>query len=423
VIALTCGLVFAVRPGARCWSLALWILLIGAPLVAASVAEPVPPDRAGKWLIALIPLAVGVWYVFASTTRNATIFQLSFIALVIGSLAVIELGIRISPRLDGFSRGDLAFGLHRAEYQFRETERDSVWASYSRRYHAFAPTFEEDYLPPEVIAAEPTLRVVTMGGSSTVGVGASDLRYSYPSWLQAALLRRGVERPKVINAAINGYTSFDNRLLTHRDLAFLDPDVVILNLSANDGFTAWWLPKDQQATYEDFRAIWDARQPLPLALARTRILGYALRRLDTLKRPWRTDLGAPVVPLEKFDANVRDIITSCRGLGASVVMVAEPYFESERPGEFSYEPYHAAMRQIGAELGVPVLEPAFTRGWNRMDKVFSDGVHLTDEGYRRMAEVVADGIMDVIEGGRRAATAGEAASHGGDREHDASTAE
>jgi hypothetical protein len=58
-----------------------------------------------------------------------------------------------------------------------------------------------------------------------------------------------------------------------------------------------------------------------------------------------------------------------------------------------------------------------------MDKVFSDGVHLTDEGYRRMAEVVADGIMDVIEGGRRAATAGEAASHGGDREHDASTAE
>jgi lysophospholipase L1-like esterase/Flp pilus assembly protein TadD len=91
------------------------------------------------------------------------------------------------------------------------------------------PAFEETKRPG-------TLRVVVTGDSSTFGLGLAEHEH-WPARLRSALAGfcEGEREVEVINAAITGYSTHQNRLQIERDILPLQPDLVVLMMSgAND---------------------------------------------------------------------------------------------------------------------------------------------------------------------------------------------
>jgi acyl-CoA thioesterase I len=87
-----------------------------------------------------------------------------------------------------------------------------------------------------IIAAGPVsaapLRILVLGDSLTAGLGVAEAD-SFPAQLAAALAARGIEA-KVINAGVSGDTTAGG--LARLDWALgEDPQIVILELGANDG--------------------------------------------------------------------------------------------------------------------------------------------------------------------------------------------
>lgn len=80
------------------------------------------------------------------------------------------------------------------------------------------------------------LRVVALGGSSTMGHGVSYAQ-TFTARLARALGRRLPGRTvEVINAGVQGYTSVHGFLQYYRDLRPLSPDLLIVAFDLNDGY-------------------------------------------------------------------------------------------------------------------------------------------------------------------------------------------
>ena len=80
--------------------------------------------------------------------------------------------------------------------------------------------------------ADSMLKILALGDSLTAGYGLSESE-SYPVKLQAALRAKGIEA-QVINGGVSGETSAGG--LARLDWALADdPDIVIVELGANDG--------------------------------------------------------------------------------------------------------------------------------------------------------------------------------------------
>ncbi len=79
------------------------------------------------------------------------------------------------------------------------------------------------------------LRVVTLGSSSTEGVGASDPTKTYPAQLQRVLDRRYPEAEiEVINHGVAQEVVASNLVRLNRDVLSLSPDLVIWQVGTND---------------------------------------------------------------------------------------------------------------------------------------------------------------------------------------------
>ncbi|HEX6092446.1 MAG TPA: GDSL-type esterase/lipase family protein, partial [Dongiaceae bacterium] len=80
--------------------------------------------------------------------------------------------------------------------------------------------------------AEGMLKILALGDSLTAGYGLSDSE-SFPARLQAELQAKGINA-QVINGGVSGDTSAGGR--ARLDWALTDdPDIVIVELGANDG--------------------------------------------------------------------------------------------------------------------------------------------------------------------------------------------
>ncbi len=187
------------------------------------------------------------------------------------------------------------------------------------------------------------LRIVAFGSSSTEGVGASTPANSYPARLQADLAAAlpGNEIT-VINRGIGGQDAVE----FHARLAGIiadKPDLVIFQTGTND----------------------------------------PLREL----------------PLDQFIALTRGDIQTLRAAGIDV-MLMEPQFcriFADKPGSFAYV---EAVRDLGAEFGIPVI-----RRWDLMKEWLArhvarpeqlqapDGLHMADRGYALLARVVTRVIL------------------------------
>jgi len=194
------------------------------------------------------------------------------------------------------------------------------------------------------IAIGAPLRIVAFGSSSTEGIGASSPTKAYPARLQADLRTKlhGVE-VTVINRGIGGEHVDDMLKRLDRDVIGAEPQLVIWQTGSNDPLRG--------VTIEHFREA----------------------TLDAVKRI--RDAGIDIVLMEP---------QWCPKLEAT-------------PGS---DRFRNAVREIGAELDVPVIRRAdLMHGWVRdgrlttMQLFAPDGLHMADRGYALLAEAAAESIL------------------------------
>lgn len=108
------------------------------------------------------------------------------------------------------------------------------------------------------LASGAPLRILALGSSSTLGLGASSPAASYPSRLEAELRRRRPGRTiTVLNRGVAGNETHDMMLRFDRDVLAEKPDLVIWQVGTNtllNGHDMWSLFLDVRAGIRRLRA-------------------------------------------------------------------------------------------------------------------------------------------------------------------------
>ncbi len=194
------------------------------------------------------------------------------------------------------------------------------------------------------IAIGAPLRIVAFGSSSTEGIGASSPLKAYPARLQADLRTKlhGIE-VTVLNRGIGGEHVDDMLKRLDRDVIGAEPQLVIWQTGSNDPLRG--------VTVEHFREA----------------------TLDAVKR-------------------IRDA-------GIDIVLM-EPQWCPKLESTPGADRFRTAVREIGAELDVPVIRRAdLMHGWVRDGRLTTkqlfapDGLHMADRGYALLAEAAAESIL------------------------------
>jgi len=195
------------------------------------------------------------------------------------------------------------------------------------------------------LTGDAPLRIVAFGSSSTEGIGATSPASSYPARLEAALrqahpgLAGGIT---VLNRGVGGEHADDMIARLDRDVLAARPDLVIWQTGSNDPLRGVSLDHFREVTLAGVRRMRDA--------------------------------GSDVVLMEP---------QWCPKLDAT-------------PGAYRFRD---AVREIGAELGVPVIRRSdLMRDWvaegrlTREQLFASDGLHMADRGYDLLGQAVADEV-------------------------------
>lgn len=179
--------------------------------------------------------------------------------------------------------------------------------------------------------------VLFLGDSITAGYGLAG-GDAFPALVEEALEERG--RPaRVINAGVSGDTTSGG--LSRLDwLLEQDPDVVLVELGANDG----------------------------------------LRGL----------------PLELIEENLRRIVTRCRASGARAILAGMRVPPSYGP-DYS-EGFHALYARLAEDMNVPLIPFILEDVAGRPALNLPDGIHPTAEGHEILAETVLPYVERALPG-------------------------
>ena len=196
------------------------------------------------------------------------------------------------------------------------------------------------------IAIGAPLRIVAFGSSSTEGIGASSPTKAYPPLLEASLrkLYPQLGGVTVLNRGIGGEHVDDMLKRLDRDVIAAEPQLVIWQTGSNDPLRGVALDHFRAATVG------------------------AIKRMQ--------EAGIDVVLMEPH---------WCPALDAT-------------PGSYRFRD---AVREIGDELGVPVIRRAdLMQDWIREGKLTrkqlfaADGLHMADGGYALLAQAAAAAIVE-----------------------------
>lgn len=287
-------------------------------------------------------------------------------------------------------------------------------------------------------------RVIALGDSVTFGYinGPKFFVHDpYPHRLQELADRRGGPGTlSVLNAGVCGYNSYHGIMLLRTKLRNMPADLITVQYGWNDLLTtAAYSGSD--AFREPASAVARAGEDL---LLRTALYPFARRlrmELDLYMQRAASDAKdskvtwkpmaqwSPNVPVPEYEHNLRRIVELGRSHGAVVWLMTSPdafttddykgresdYASSAKAqlallqlgGIHNFEEledihtrYNDAVRRIGAELGVPVVDTDGTFRAHASEHLFSDidAIHPTDPGHEVEAEelytrLLAAGIL------------------------------
>ena len=270
-----------------------------------------------------------------------------------------------------------------------------------------------------------TYRVLALGDSCTLGMVALDrftwIAEPYPQGLERrAAARSGARHVEVLNAGQAGYTSYHGVMLLRGKLRGLTPDLITVRYGWNDHFSL--VDDDGVVLRESPSALvrWVEDLLLPTALygVARRIPLEVAARLGSPPRHQLPQRWVPAIPLDLYAHNLERIVALGREQGSEVWLLTSPhaFVVEENRGRYAevpatvsgrlllsfnglpsferlieiHESYNAKTREVGAALGVPVVDMEAHYRERAHARLFelSDVVHPTQEGHDLEAEVL-----------------------------------
>lgn len=306
-------------------------------------------------------------------------------------------------------------------------------AEFRYRNGTVAHVNRQRFRGPEVALPKPagTVRIVLLGGSTTFGWGVNDDQ-SIDAHLRELLpARLPGRRVEVVNAALDGYDSWQLLERVRGDVLAIDPDLLIVNTGINDVRSARFR---DIADADPRTLIWDvpmrrmreeAARGRPYLRSRLKHASY-LVRLAGLLRDQLVEAGRgrppagtppprdPVFPdaADYFQRNVVAIGTVARERGIAVLFATPAsalrtrhaatdrstitYWLNDAAETQAYRDTLAARLQAAsAALAREGLSTAYVRPAVPADE-FLDDAHLTPEGNRRVAAALADALVPLV---------------------------
>lgn len=337
---------------------------------------------------------------------------------------LLEVGLRIS----GY--GDMCVGKY---------DKNPIWACDPVLYFKLTPDLninggslnKAGFRAHEFTPKPPGVyRVLTLGDSCTFGIVTTTFFEYIPTPYaqkleQIVAERAGPGKVEVLNAGVPGYNSFQGVMLMRTKLRKLRPDLVTVRYGWNDHFMSRRIGGN--AFREPSNAVLLAIQDLLLPTAIYSSLGRFQIELDArrqanvsskatvaeIPREWE-----PTVPLDDYKHNLRRIAELARGRGAEVWFLTSPhaFVTDENRGQYDkfpnaasaklllsfnaiptfdrlieiHESYNDAARQVGAELGVPVVDMDAAYRAHASEHLFTstDVPHPTQQGHDLEAEML-----------------------------------
>jgi len=259
-----------------------------------------------------------------------------------------------------------------------------------------------------------TTRILTVGGSTTFGLYASDNQHTWPAVLEASLRERGFD-VEVLNAGTPGWTLRTS--VTHLELLGfgLEPDVVIslhayndLGLNHLEQYRADSLVDDVEALRrEQPREWWEWSAALRFAHSRLRKpYSEPSEKVDRFEPEGRV----------AFERNLRRLVRRSREHGARVLLSTFPtafrptfeeslaagvpevelWYRAMSPLAYPHlmtglREYNEAIRSVGAELGVAVVDTA--RLYPSGHEYYATPIHHTDLGEVQVARIIEEALL------------------------------
>ncbi len=248
----------------------------------------------------------------------------------------------------------------------------------------------EEMLGPR---ADDRLRVLVLGDS-----------VAYPPEgfvrdLELGLAARSKRPVEVINGAIHGYTTYQERLYLERILPALDVDLVLLQYCLNDNYD--FLHQITESgnmllTLEAKSHLFPQDGGWLATLTRSSYFVYGLRKTlyqrsqEAAVHPWEDRVfGSAWRPetWEKQRAHLQDMALRLAQKHVPFALLAVPHegqLDKQRqaayPGQVRYP--QAQLGTLCAELKIPYLDlfGAFTQAQDAA--LFTDGIHLSEAGHR-----------------------------------------
>lgn len=290
------------------------------------------------------------------------------------------------------------------------------------------------------------LRVAFLGGSSVAGVGLADAE-TWP-WKTAELLKQRMPRQKIefINAAVNGYSTFESFGRLWSRLRFYEPDILVLYHGWNemyyfnmaDCIEKWRTRPDGSWNFDAPAPVLDCsrefRQPVviyePLWIDR---LLWPSQLLTKLRVRWSEvtseELGqipqrTTMLPgrdqlhpdydhsgLHVFRTNLVLIRETARVIGAELfvakqaTLITADLAEEERARVrydfhgFDHNAHVDAFEEIYAIIDEEIdpRRVIDTTALSGVPEYFQDQVHATAEGAQRIAEIVAKRLIEELQ--------------------------
>lgn len=219
---------------------------------------------------------------------------------------------------------------------------------------SFAENGAGAVLAARASAAQP-LRILAIGSSSTLGVGASAPSRAYPAQLASDLSSQWGIATDVRNAGVGGEVSSATLARLRSELANNAPDLVVWQVGTNDAVAG--------ADVADFRA------------------------------------------------NLESGVAAARAHRVPIILV-DPQFYFGIKNLARFEQFVAAVGDVGASMHVPVFSRfAMMKAWAAQSAaalratLSADGFHMGDQGYACFARALAGDIAQESARGGKAAAA------------------
>lgn len=214
------------------------------------------------------------------------------------------------------------------------------------------------------------------------------------------------DRPvEVINGAVPGYTTLQERMYLAHILPSLDVDLVLLQYCLNDNYDFLHLMTTQGSrllTLEAKSHLFPDNEGFLGALTRSSYLVYGLRKLQYQRgqeappHPWLDPIfGAAWNPetwvkQRQHFQSIGGLLSNQKVKFALVVVPHESQLDPNRNAEFPEKTTYPQqqLRQICLDQGIPHLDliPAFAS--SGAQRLYTDGIHLTDAGHKLAASAI-----------------------------------